>query len=74
MEVFPFLLHFSNYKNKGPVPVGSLSGMTSYGSYDMAGNVREWCWNETIVGRSLCGGAWNDNYYSFGGLIQLTSI
>jgi len=67
---FSLFAPFSNYKNKGPVPVGSLSGMTSYGSYDMAGNVREWCWNETIVGRSLRGGAWNDNYYSFGGLIE----
>jgi len=61
---------FSNFKNKGPVPVGSMPGMTPYGSYDMAGNVREWCWNETIKGRSLRGGAWNSNYYSFDNLIQ----
>jgi len=64
------LAAFSNYENKGPVPVGSLSGMTPYGSYDMAGNVREWCWNETIKGRSLRGGTWNSNNYSFGSLIQ----
>jgi dipeptidyl aminopeptidase/acylaminoacyl peptidase len=32
----------------------------------MAGNVREWCWNETPQGRLLRGGAWNDNTYEFG--------
>jgi len=67
---FAIFAPFSNYKNKGPVQVGSLSGMTSYGSYDMAGNVREWCWNETETGRSLRGGAWDNNYYSFDNLIQ----
>ena len=71
---FSLFAPFSNYKNKGSVPVGSLSGMTSYGSYDMAGNVREWCWNETISGRSLRGGAWNDNYYSFDGLAEAPAI
>jgi len=67
---FSLFAPFSNYKNEGPVPVGSLLGMTSYGSYDMAGNVREWCWNEATVGRSLRGGAWNNNYYSFDNLIE----
>jgi serine/threonine protein kinase len=36
---------FSNFKGKGPVQVGSLQGITSYGAYDMAGNVRELCFN-----------------------------
>jgi cephalosporin-C deacetylase-like acetyl esterase len=31
----------------------------------MAGNVREWCWNETPVGRLIRGGGWNDNTYRF---------
>jgi serine/threonine protein kinase/dienelactone hydrolase len=56
---------FSNFNGKGPVPVGSLPGVTSYGAYDMAGNVREWCWNETSKGRLLRGGAWDDNTYMF---------
>ncbi len=56
---------FSNFEGEGPVPVGSLQGITSYGAYDMAGNVREWCWNETSAGRLMRGGAWNDNPYRF---------
>jgi dienelactone hydrolase len=39
--------------------------MTSYGAYDMAGNVREWCYNESQIGRIIRGGAWNDNTYEF---------
>ena len=31
---------FSNFYGKGPVAVGSLPGITSYGAFDMAGNVR----------------------------------
>jgi dienelactone hydrolase len=62
---------FSNFfKGRGPVPVGSLPGMTSYGAFDMAGNVREWCWNETPKGRLIRGGAWDDNTYMFGVLSQ----
>ncbi len=56
---------FSNFEGKGPAPVGSHQGMTSYGAYDMAGNVREWCSNETPKGRLIRGGAWNDNHYMF---------
>jgi len=56
---------FSNFQGKGPIPVGSLQGITSYGAYDMGGNVREWCWNATQEGRLIRGGAWNDNTYMF---------
>jgi serine/threonine protein kinase/dienelactone hydrolase len=65
-----FLAPLSNFKGKGPAPVGSNPGMTSYGAYDMAGNVREWCWNEAPKGRIVRGGAWNDATYLFGYLSQ----
>jgi formylglycine-generating enzyme required for sulfatase activity/dienelactone hydrolase len=63
---FAVLAPFSNFGGQGPVPVGSLQGFTAYGAFDMAGNVREWCWNETPQGRLIRGGAWNDNTYEFG--------
>ena len=62
---FALLAPFSNFLGKGPVPVGSLPGLTPYGAFDMAGNVREWCSNETRQGRLIRGGAWGDNTYMF---------
>ena len=61
---------FSNFNQEGPIPVGSLPGITSYGAFDMAGNVREWCWNETPKGRLVRGGAWEDPTYMFDTLSQ----
>ncbi len=56
---------FTNFGGQGPVPVGSLAGVTAYGAFDMPGNVREWCWNETALGRVVRGGSWEDNTYEF---------
>jgi hypothetical protein len=65
---------FSNFQGKGPVAVGSLPGITSYGAYDMAGNVREWCFNEIQQGRVITGGAWDENPYKFGEWSQASSF
>jgi len=65
------LAPFCNFHGKGLVAVGSLPSITPYGAYDMAGNVREWCWNETSQGRLIRGGAWDDNTYKFGNLRQM---
>ncbi len=59
-----------NFQGEGPAQVGKYQGMTAYGAYDMAGNVREWCWNETPQGRLVRGGAWNDINYMFGNRSQ----
>jgi serine/threonine protein kinase/dienelactone hydrolase len=55
----------SNFGGSGPATVGTNPGMTSYGAYDMAGNVREWCWNAAPEGRVVRGGSWKDIPYMF---------
>jgi formylglycine-generating enzyme required for sulfatase activity/dienelactone hydrolase len=51
---------------QGMTPVGIWSGMSGFGAYDMAGNAREWCWNEGRSGkRYILGGAWNEPSYMF---------
>ena len=42
-----YIVPLSNFKGKGTIPVGSLSGMSTFGLYDLAGNAREWCANES---------------------------
>jgi len=71
---FALFAPFSNFGGKGPVAVGSLPGITPYGAFDMAGNVREWCWNESPKGRVIRGGAWDDNSYMFDVLSQVPAM
>jgi len=63
---FGILAPFTNFGGQGPAPVGSLPGVTAYGAFDMPGNVREWCWNETAQGKIVRGGSSEDNSYEFG--------
>lgn len=55
----------SNFDRVGTLPVGEKPGVTAFGAYDLAGNVREWCFNATNTGRTVRGGSWNDNPYRF---------
>jgi serine/threonine protein kinase len=84
-EYTPMIIHFqlggsaifspfSNFQEKSPTPAGYFRGITSYGAYDMAGNVREWCWNETQDGRLTRGGTWSDATYMFHLLSQVPAF
>ncbi len=56
----------SHFGGAGPVEVGRYRGVSSFGAYDMAGNVTEWCVNSTTNGRRCTlGGAYNTTSYMF---------
>jgi eukaryotic-like serine/threonine-protein kinase len=56
----------SNFQGSGTVPVGGVTALSGYGTYDMAGNVKEWCWNEGAGGkRYISGGGFGEPDYMF---------
>ncbi len=61
-----YLLAFGNFGPAGSAPVGAYQGVSSSGAVDMAGNAREWCWNEAPDGgRFLLGGGWGEAEYMY---------
>jgi formylglycine-generating enzyme required for sulfatase activity/dienelactone hydrolase len=62
------IVPFSNFAVAGTAAVGSFSGMGHTGLYDMAGNVKEWCFNATDDSdnhRYILGGGWGEQTYMF---------
>ena len=53
--IYSDILQSSNFSAKGPAPVGSYPGLGPFGTYDMGGNVKEWCFNAVGDRRYILG-------------------
>ncbi len=64
--IFSEVLQVSNFGGKGPLPVGASGSLGPFGTFDLAGNVKEWVWNESSAGRRfVLGGAWFEAAHAF---------
>ena len=66
-ELYSDILRFSNFDGDAPTKAGERGGLSPFGTYDMAGNVKEWVAN-SVTGTSLryiLGGGWNEPAYRF---------
>lgn len=60
---FMEVVTLGNFGGEGPDAVGRLKDIGPYGTVGMAGNVKEWVWNEFKNDRYILGGAWNEPPY-----------
>ncbi len=64
------ILSFSNFAPDGPAPAGTYEGLGPYGTLDMAGNVKEWCFSENDDGlRYVLGGSAGEPVYMYTHLV-----
>jgi len=59
------ILDTSNFSGNGSAPVGSFAGLGPYGTLDMAGNVKEWCFNSDGTRRFILGGGSTEPKYMY---------
>ncbi len=55
----------SNFAGRELAPVGQLSSLGPHGTYDMAGNAREWLWTQGSLGRWVAGGSFDEPRYLY---------
>ena len=65
MDIYSDILQLSNFSGKGPAKVGTYQGIGPFGTYDMAGNVKEWCFNSKGDLKFILGGASTDLPYMY---------
>ena len=66
-EIYSDILQLSNFDGKGPSKAGERAGLGPWGTYDMAGNVKEWVANRVSQSDRyyILGGGWNEPSYRF---------
>src|SRR5665213_1925930 len=66
LDLSPYVLPVSNISSNALAPVGAYKGIGLYGTYDMAGNVREWVANPVDDNlRFILGGSWKSPSYLY---------
>jgi serine/threonine protein kinase/dienelactone hydrolase len=61
-----YLVPASNFSRTGLAAVGNYKGLGPFGTYDMAGNAKEWVENQTGSGVHFAlGGSWNTQTYTY---------
>src|SRR5260370_32100168 len=55
----------SNFSAKGLAAANTYSGIGPFGTYNMAGNAKEWCLNATGEKGYILGGPWHEPTYMF---------
>ncbi len=63
----------SNIHKTQLAPTGSFLGLTASGVLDMAGNAREWCYNQSDWNgkRYTLGGGWDDPNYTYNEVVPI---
>lgn len=59
-HITPAIVKDSNFNEVGPLPITGERGLGPWGTYDTAGNVREWIFNPVKGGRLAMGGGFLD--------------